>query len=623
MFRSLLRKEFLSLIPFLGLVLFLIAVNWGFTFLMEFPDQHNLSKLLKHDMADQVMLFVLAFALAAGLLVRERDENTLAFLDALPVNRALIFVCKVIPALSILWLMPLSDLVLKLLLHALSHTSIETHSPAPLFLTGCLLNVVSCVVYFFLSLMLSFLRRFSYLVLGLLVCAYLFLQELKVPFLSLFNLLTLSDPVYQGHHWSAPIGKLWTQLLLATACAGIAFGLFLMMGDVSQRLAERMKRRRGAVFLTGLGTVFALATWIGLVIFWMEKEKPERQSEVIYQSWPIARANTSRYRFIYQENQTALVNQLLQVSDAAEERVRKFLDAKSISLIEADLTGSAPHTAGVAHWKTVQMDLAAAGRNVDGLVAVLAHETTHVYIDYESRSRLDDDFNSTRFFHEGLATYVEYHLFRPADKLASIRRVAAVMRARRQVKFSQLLDDKDLTRDFDTDLVYPLGEAFVAALARQYGNSAPANVIKAFIRPNAPKSLKGFALWQDIFQSCGYNLSAVEEKFFQVLDAAVADNRQFIDSLPRLRGAVQIIANRISLRAGFNGQAPGIIVCRFRPRSDTPARLYEYAYPLIKNTFMVNASVYSDRSFWYQLGWRLPGASQPIWEPWVEMNLAE
>jgi ABC-type transport system involved in multi-copper enzyme maturation permease subunit len=614
----LLRKELRSLAPFLGLVLFLIAMNWGYTFLMKFPDQHTLSKLLEHDTDDQVMLFVLAFALAAGLLVRERDEGTLAFLDALPVSRARIFACKVVPAIGVLWLIPLSDLVLKLLLHALSRTSIETHSPNTLFLTGSLLDAASCVIYFFLALMLSFLRRFSYLVLALMICAYLFLQELEAPFVPLFNLLTLSDPIYQGRHWLVPTAKLLTQLLIAAICGGSAFGLFLMMGDASQRLAQRTKHRRGAVVLASMCTALAVAVWIGLAVFWIGRSKPDRSSQVVYQSWPIARANTSRYQFVYRENQAAFVNQFLQSADAVEGRVREFLGAESINRIEADLTGSAPHTAGVAHWKTVQIDLTAVGRDAESLMAVLAHETTHVYIDHESRSHLNDDFNSTRFFHEGLASFVEYHLFRPANQLAFIRRVAATMRARRQVKFAKLLDDSALMQELDTDLVYPLGEVFVAALVGRYGDSAPAKVVKAFNRPNAPKALKGFALWQDVFQACGYSLSAVEDGFYQVLDEAVADQRSFIDSLPRLRGTIQVDARKILLRANHEGRAPGIVVCRFRPRSDTPARLYEYAFPGQGNVFPVNTSGYSDRSFWYQIGWQTPGASQPIWEPWVE-----
>src|SRR5262249_8205916 len=147
MIRSLLRKELRSLAPFLGLVLFLIALNWADEFMTKYPDQYPLAKLMEHDKAEHVMLFAFAFALAAGLLVRERDEGTLSFLDALPVSRAQIFACKALPALGLLWLIPLSDLGLKVLLHHWSKTSLETQSPVPLFVTATLLDVVSCAVY--------------------------------------------------------------------------------------------------------------------------------------------------------------------------------------------------------------------------------------------------------------------------------------------------------------------------------------------------------------------------------------------------------------------------------------------------------------------------------------------
>ena len=109
--RSLFRKELRSLAPFLALVLFFEALNWVFMFLTEFPDQYPLSKILHSEDGGQVLMFVVAFALASGLLVRERDEGTLAFLDALPVSRARIFFSKFVLALGILLLGFLADQV--------------------------------------------------------------------------------------------------------------------------------------------------------------------------------------------------------------------------------------------------------------------------------------------------------------------------------------------------------------------------------------------------------------------------------------------------------------------------------------------------------------------------------
>lgn len=611
-------KELRSLRPFLGLVLFFILLSAANLGLSEFPDQYPLSKILEPSEGDQVITFVVAFALAAGLLVRERDEGTLAFLDALPVSRAKIFTCKVVLALAVLWLMPLSDFILKAAVHAWSRTSLETHFQWQLLSMGACLDAVSCFIYFSIGLALSFLRRFSLLVMGLGVCGYLVLQEMRTPWISLFNIFALSDPVFQGQRWLLPGARLGTQVSLGSAALVVSFFAFLNMGDAAQRMGERVRRNRASAILVGLGTTCLVLIWAGLAVYWLEKNNDSNKSEVRYEDWALGRTKTQRYSFVYPQNQAVLANQLADQADGAEARVREFLGAKRINRIEADLTGSAPETSGLAHWKKVQMDLADSGTDLQSLVAVLAHETTHVYIDHESQSRIGDDFNSTRFFHEGLASYVEYHLFRPPNRLSWLLRVSAVMRSRDEVKIEELLDDEALGAKYDQDLVYPLGEVFVSALVKRYGQRAPGAVVRAFGRPGAPKDLTGLALWQDVLQACGYNLSEIEDAFFAELDQAVSDQRWFIDSLPRVRGAVERDRARLVVRPTYQGAPPGRLVCRFRAQAHTPARLYEEAIAGPDDVFWIDAAGYPDRSFWYQIGWRVRGASQIIYEPWVE-----
>src|SRR5215813_6931569 len=120
-------------------------------------------------------------------------------------------------------------------------------------------------------------------------------------------------------------------------------------------------------------------------------------------------------------------------ADEVHESVRKFLGASpDDTKIVVDMGGAAPHDAGNAYWKTIRMNLAASD-NADRLAAVLGHETTHVYADRMSDTRLTSDFNSTRFFHEGLATYVENRLFGSDETVRPKRIVAAVMRSRHEV----------------------------------------------------------------------------------------------------------------------------------------------------------------------------------------------
>jgi ABC-type transport system involved in multi-copper enzyme maturation permease subunit len=604
--RALLRKELRSLAPFIGLVLFFQLLSLAEILLTEFPDQYRFSELMSQSEGNQVMTFAVAFALAAGLLVRERDEGTLAFLDTLPVSRTQIFFSKFALALGVLWLMPLSDLALRAIFFAWSRTSLETFFPWTLLVTGMLLDAASCFIFLAIGLALSFLRRFSLLVFGLVVLSYVLLAECRTPFLPLFNIFTLNEPVFQGQHWLIPTGKLLTQLSVGAVCLAIALGAFLVMGDEVQRFADRLRRRRSVSLLAGLGMALAVAVWVGLFFYWQRNSSEEDDRTVRYAPWTTSRATTSRYQFLYPENQAGLVGQLLDRADAVEARVREFLQAQPISRIAADLTGSSPHTAGVAHWKQVQIDLAAAGPRLASLVAVLGHETTHVYIDHEGQSHIDDDFNATRFFHEGIATYVEYHQFRTTNELPALRRVAAVMHARGEVKYEELLDSETLARNRDTDLVYPLGEVFVTALVHRYGAAAPGQVVRAFGRPGAPKNLKGLFLWQDVLQACGFNLSEVEDSFFVELDRAVAEQRRFIDSLPRLRGAVQRKERSIVVRATHGGVAPRrgdlpVPSAGRHPRLALPVRLRggEWNHPggpgrLSRTNFLVSTWVARD-----------------------------
>src|SRR5258708_33721275 len=131
-----------------------------------------------------------------------------------------------------------------------------------------------------------------------------------------------------------------------------------MMGASARRFAERVRRRRGAVFIGWGGIALAVVVWVGLLIYWGERSDTDQNRKVLYDEWPTGRARTARYGFIYPENQAGLVARFLDRADSVESRVRQFLSAQPIPWIVADLTGSARHSAGEAQWKQVQNDLA-------------------------------------------------------------------------------------------------------------------------------------------------------------------------------------------------------------------------------------------------------------------------
>jgi hypothetical protein len=99
----------------------------------------------------------------------------------------------------------------------------------------------------------------------------------------------------------------------------------------------------------------------------------------------------------------------------------------------------------------------------------------------------------------------------------------------------------------DGNLVYPLGEVFVAALVDRYGEAAPGRVLRAFGRKDQPQQLQLMELCQDVFQAAGFGLEETIDAFFVRLDALVAENRAFIKALPRPRAAIRSDSERIRI----------------------------------------------------------------------------
>jgi hypothetical protein len=283
------------------------------------------------------------------------------------------------------------------------------------------------------------------------------------------------------------------------------------------------------------------------------------------------------------------------------------------------MTGSLTRHAGLAHWEKIQMDLNVS-EDVDVLHAILGHETTHVYLDRLSDSRLSDAFSSTRFFHEGVASYVEYRLFRPEEDIDSLWSVAAVTRARKQVDFGTLVDDARLRTELDTNLVYPLGEVFVEALVACYGPVSVGKITRALARDDAPEDLSGQELWRDAFQACDYNLETVLDTFYAKLDEQVERHRELIENLPRVRGAVEVEGDDVVVRAVWepiDGWRP---VCRFRQAEDTPDRQYIFRMGDENDEFRVGVYSFPDGTCWYQLG-LTDGNERVIYEPWLKVSV--
>jgi hypothetical protein len=624
--KTLLAKELRAQRPFLVLILFLVALEFAEYFVTKAPDARTLPSLLNEHGQESVagvMLMILALTVALALLPRERDEGTLEFLDALPCTRSQIFGAKTIAGIFIMGLYPLLENAAGLLLHRLSHTSLD--EPWPWRLVGEMFAIEWFVAASLLGLglALSYFRRFAFFVLGLFLAIYFALQAAEVSWVHYLDIISPLRYSFRAGH----IDIAWRELAATGAfgAAGylIAWAVFQMQGDRAARITGWLERSHLRGPLVALGTVAMIALWFGLAARLAADREEEEGSDpsgarVVYRDWQTSQLRAGGYVFLYPSNLRDRATALAEKAGSIQESVRTFLGAEPAGEIVTDLDSHLRHVSGTAEWKRINMSIIET-EELSEQTAVLGHETTHVYIDFLAEGRIAPVFSSCRWWHEGLASYVEFRLFRPPGDQARIQRVAAAAHRRKASEFELLVNDAAWREKHDPDLVYALGEVFCEALVATQGDDAPGKILRAFARKDAPEGLTGLDLWRDTFQACGWDLSTTIARYYQRLqELADGSEKTFVDSLPRIRGRVLVEKQEVAITAIPAGTLPeGAELCgrvrRYASDGDEGTR---YLSEDELGKFTVDRGWLGEGEFWYQLGINHPDAQFSIWEDW-------
>ena len=479
MIRPLVAKEVRDQRPFLWLALFFIALDvlsdlWtvplGFA-----PYADTFEPRFKADGDLSMMTFILAFALGCGLLVREQDDRTLEFLDALPTSRWTLFWVKLLVALATVLVYPLGT-TLWVICHQLwSRTSLDPGLHLDVMAVASVLRVAQAFTVLALALALAPLRRLCWTALAVLMLSQSILEE-RMPWLSVLNPLRLTAPRFEGTGWRWPVEALRLQLSVACVLLGLALAQFLGWGE---RLAASVQRRLQGSWMGTLATLATVGLFLAVFIRSAANdgpaEGPQGNSEgpqVEFPTTATAQAATGRYEFNYPASLRKRAEPLLDGADGAFEKVRAFLGVEAGDTIRADLSGSARHTAGTAYWNTLRLNLAGLSQPEEAL-AVLGHETTHVLSQRIAGAETAPRLSTMKLLGEGLASYVEYRFFYPPGAEEEYQLIAAAARARREVKTEELLDLEKLAAERDENQVYPLGRAFIEVLVRRHGDGAP------------------------------------------------------------------------------------------------------------------------------------------------------
>lgn len=627
----LLRKELRALRPFLWLIFVLAGLDAAATFATEFPDQHSIADVFDDFDAQfaYFMLFAIAFAIGQTLVGREKSEGTLEFVDSLPLSRARLYWTKWLAGYLILSVYLVIGLVVHLPLHLWSLTS-DDPSTYPQFWAAMLaMDLVVLAIYLSIGMALAFWGRFGLLVAAFYLIGVWILKETGLPGVDRFDPLVYGNLNVIGSSLIVPWELAGIQLIASMV---LAFFGQLAFENLGKQPSEMSGWKRAGTPLFIIGMVVAVIAWfVTGVITQMGEAAAElaTEAEPAFLDWETTRLPTEHFVFIYPNNQAKAAEELAAEADDIHDTITKFFGTEAQRELVVDLTRSSPRHAGTAYWGRIRMNLQAKGLE-SRLPAVLGHELCHVYIDQLSENQVSEKFDATRFFHEGLASWVEYEFFRPADERKDIRRVAAAAHDRERIRFEELASSAQLSESYAAEWVYPLGEVFLAAVIETWGEDAPSKIVRAFSRPDAPTGLSGVSLWQDTFQAAGFDLEAAIAAFFQKLDDVVVEERDWLDSLPDLRGQLLTQGDRIGVKvlpANSNVASGNIpprreLFVRFRQSPGTPETEYQVRRPSKDQIASISRDFFPGGSVEFQIV-HLPDETimMPIFGPWVSARV--
>lgn len=573
--------------------------------------------------------FLIPFTLGLTLLPRERDEGTIDFLDALPCTRTQVFLAKLL--MGIIAIAPIT--IVGNACHWVAHwaygDSLDRSWHVPIMAKAMVLEWSTLVVSLCLGMGLSFFRMFSWLVLGLLFSVWMFLSSLGIRGVERFHLLSTFDYRFRDFDLVMP----WQNLAALYSMAGVsllvAYLWFLLEGDTYQRWRRAFQEWRFRGCAIGLGIKGMVVVWLVTMGFYVSERgdeftqqaqtETERKVETVVSDPRIVQREAGGYIFLYKGENESVADGLIARAPEVHRTVASFFGFEPVQGLVADLESTTRHNvAATANWQRVNLNLAYS-RDPAELAAVLGHETTHVYIDYAGGELIKNRFDATRWFHEGLASYVEYRFFRPPDRVAEQRRIAAVAFSRKSAELEELMLSTYWAAKRDANLVYPLGHVFSEALVQVGGDDAPRLVIGQLGHSDRSSRLAAPDWWRESCQAAGLDFAQVSSAYYRLLQQyATVDYKDFVDSIPRLSARVRKTPATVILEPVITGTLPqgAKLICQVRTKTDATASEIEYLPLSPKGDFVIPRSKLSGERFSYQIGVMMKEVALPLFEEW-------
>ena len=577
---GLLKKELRQILPWAVAILLLETAMQGFEIVLGFPDFRVWAEGAPIFGASGrgVMLAVWAFVLAYAGFPREHDDGTLPFLFALPIPRSALFLAKASAAAGILILAILLSELLRWLGQLPNPGSFGGHTfRLDWALLGVGLSGAVALIALAYALFFSVFRWFG-LLLALVLWTVLAVLEQHNSGLKWLNPLELLAVEFDGTRALVP----WTDLLGHAACAAalgaIAAGAWVGPVDSWASRVSRWSARLPAKILLVIG--FGGLIVGGVAYYAFETDDGSLWGSDIgfelLDPGPEAQRTSRRYRFRYRSVHQTRIDRLASRADGVHDEIVRRLGGGVGAVIEVNLLMSSPSHAGSATWNSIRMDYYQAYDD-ETLERTLAHETAHVIALRVSDRRIVDHSESTKLFDEGLAEYLAFGVVPSSVEREAHWLEAVLARKRLRLDTSDLFDAGQFRAQFGELLFYPVGFSWLEALIATCGTDAPARVLRGFRRPEAPKGLAGWVLWQNTLEAVNCDLNQVMSRWVELLDKKADELQAEIDRVPRLAGGIaRLDGDAIIVRAEIEGSPDASGTFQLHTRSSASDQQGQY-----------------------------------------------
>lgn len=644
-FAAILWKEWKGMQPFFILIVALFVAGLFWVQFSEFMDEKFIWELIREQHVYSLWVtLILCVTGTLGLLTREKVDGHLLYLDGLPVSRTSIYIAKwllvftIVASLDALW--TLESVGYDLL-------SRESDDPStPWRHVGVFLFLHTFVCGFFLCVLfpLSFLRLWSLLALGGIFYLILILKMKGFPYATLLDPFELMQPPsdIEGD-WPIP----WKHMAVLGVIGMVSWliGLFIFTRrDFSQnRGLSSFRQSFWGKLAVVVGVIAMVVVW-GSYIYFAEQvesgidgEQPtaiveEIRAETVKGGDQILTRKTEKFEFVYRKKIDKRLQPLADRADEIYGQVVDYLQAgeeATSGRITVDMTNPlGSHNAGQAYWKKIRMGFPRK-LELSEAEAILGHEVCHVVIDRITEGRLERNFNSARWFHEGLASYLEFEQFRKPAEKDEYDHWLALSSSWNEVNFSELVLNHVLMSKRDSNIVYAAGMEWIYALVDVYGDEAPAKLLRAIGRPEAPPKIVGIELWRDACLAAGYDLERIRGRYRVRLRELRETYQETCDKMPEIKKAKvtrldgQIVVNP-EFPEGWKEAAPegARLICRLRPDDDAGPHEWRYSKLRKDDTFTTSVLHFQKAKIGVQIGWIYKGwCDQPVFGEWIEENV--